>query len=72
MIIFSGLIFSGLIAPFVPIIFIGDAEFSGATGEVRIERGVTQTLLQYDGNGDQVADNTITFDGSLDMGCGSL
>ena len=49
-------------ASLVPV-FIGDAVFSGAAGEVRFEKTGGQTLVQMDVDGDGVADETLTLSG---------
>ncbi|MGX7894352.1 calcium-binding protein [Tsuneonella sp. HG222] len=41
--------------------FIGTAAFSGKAGEYRYEAAGGRTLVQYDGNGDRVADGTLTI-----------
>ena len=44
--------------------FIGSAAFSGATGEYRYQIGGGQTIIQFDGDGDGVADGTLYLLGS--------
>ncbi|MFB0611067.1 calcium-binding protein [Aurantiacibacter poecillastricola] len=41
--------------------FIGTADFSGTSDEIRYHAAGGQTLLQYDANGDGVADNTLVI-----------
>jgi len=48
--------------------FIGTAAFSNTAGEYRYEKSGGQTLLQYDGDGDGVADGTLTLiNGEFDL-----
>lgn len=51
-----------------PAAFIGSNPFSGEAGEVRYEKRAGRTLLLSDGNGDGVADATLTFtNGAFDL-----
>jgi hypothetical protein len=52
----------------VPAAFIGTDPFSGQAGEVRYEKHAGRTLLMSDGDGDGVADATLTFtNGAFDL-----
>ncbi len=60
----SSVRYNGSIAP----AFIGTAAFSGIAGQVRYEKAGATTLLQADGNGDGVADATLTIsNGAFDL-----
>jgi Ca2+-binding RTX toxin-like protein len=43
--------------------FVGTAAFSGTAGEYRYEIGADQTIVQFDGDGDGVADGTLYISG---------
>jgi Ca2+-binding RTX toxin-like protein len=45
--------------------FIGAAQFSGPAGQVRVASSALATLLEFDSNGDGVADLQIEFSGSI-------
>jgi len=48
-------------------VFIGNAAFSGAMGELRFESTVTGTNVYADINGDQVADFELYFDDAINF-----
>ncbi|WP_339389759.1 hypothetical protein [Erythrobacter sp. EC-HK427] len=59
---------SSVSAPNRATTFIGESGFSNAAGEYRYEKGGGQTLVQFDFDGDGIADATITLqNGELDL-----
>jgi Ca2+-binding RTX toxin-like protein len=57
----------GGIHPLVATTFIGDATFSGASGEVRYEQTGTNTWVSVDTNGDAAADFQLLCVGTIDF-----
>ncbi|OYX62032.1 MAG: hypothetical protein B7Y89_11275 [Novosphingobium sp. 32-60-15] len=58
----------GLFNPSAPVRFIGTATFSNIVNQVRYAKSGSTTLLQVDGNGDGVADATLTIaNGAFDI-----